>query len=319
MEEVKKILKSPYIPAIGASIFLLMLGQMLSKGFISVNNVSSILMTTSILTIASIGQAAIVISGDSGLDMSVGAIMSLTALFGPMIVLKSEITSSIVAVFAVLAMGAVVGLLNGIGVQILKIVPLVMTLIMSSVVNGFALLITKGQPSVSVSNMLQKISATVIGPIRVLPAITIVLLVVLEFWFLRKSNYGRSLFLTGNNTNAANLCGINSKVIVILAYVFGGALAGFAGLMLVGYAGSAQMQMANSYTMLTVAAVVIGGTKLTGGKGGFIGGALGALVLVLLANILQALNMAAGLRSLIQGVILIFILMLNSRSPKFRQ
>lgn len=152
-----------------------------------------------------------------------------------------------------------------------------------------------------------------------MPTVVIIILILLEILFLRRSRYGRSLFLAGNNRNAANLCGINSKKIIILAYVFGGAMAGFAGLMLVGYAGTAQMNMASSYTMLSVAAVVIGGTKLTGGKGTFIGGALGALVLVLITNILQALNMAAGLRSLIQGIILIVILMMNSRAPKLRQ
>ena len=147
----------------------------------------------------------------------------------------------------------------------------------------------------------------------------IVLLILLEVFFLRKSRYGRSLFLAGNNVNAADLCGINSKGVIILAYVFAGAIAGLAGLMLVGYAGTAQMDMASDYTMLSVAAVVIGGTKLTGGKGTFVGGALGSLVLILITTILQALNMAAGLRSLIQGIILIAILIANSRAPKLRQ
>ena len=283
------------------------------------NNISSILMTTAILTMASIGQAAVIISGDSGLDMSIGAIMSMTALFGPMIVAGSGVTSLIVMVPATILMGAAVGLLNGIGVQILKVVPLVMTLIMSNVVNGFSILITKGQPSVSVIPELQAISHTLIGPLRILPAIVIVLLILLEVFFLRKSRYGRSLFLAGNNVNAADLCGINSKGVIILAYVFAGAIAGLAGLMLVGYAGTAQMDMASDYTMLSVAAVVIGGTKLTGGKGTFVGGALGSLVLILITTILQALNMAAGLRSLIQGIILIAILIANSRAPKLRQ
>lgn len=281
MKTLKKI-NNPYLPAIIGTIALLILGQFLSAGFLSMNNISSILMTTSILTLASIGQAAVIISGDSGLDMSVGAI-------------------------------------NGIGVQVLKVVPLVMTLIMSNVINGFSIMVTKGQPSVMVSKELQGISKTLVGPFRILPTIVIILLILLEIFFLRRSRYGRTLFLAGNNRNAANLCGINSKKVIILAYVFGGAMAGFAGLMLVGYAGTAQMNMASSYTMLSIAAVVIGGTKLTGGKGTFIGGALGSLVLVLITNILQALNMAAGLRSLIQGIILIVILMMNSRAPKLRQ
>ena len=317
MKTLKK-LNNPYLPAIIGTVALLILGQCLSKGFLSMNNISSILMTTSILTLASIGQAAVIISGDSGLDMSVGAIMSMTALFGPMINVGSGVASFILMIPAVMLMGAVVGAINGTGVQMLKVVPLVMTLIMSNV-DGFSIMVTKGQPSVMVGKELQGISKTLVGPLRILPTVVLIVLILLEVLFLRRSRYGRSLFLAGNNRNAANLCGINSKKIIILAYVFGGAMAGFAGLMLVGYAGTAQMNMASSYTMLSVAAVVIGGTKLTGGKGTFIGGALGALVLVLITNILQALNMAAGLRSLIQGIILIVILMMNSRAPKLRQ
>ena len=313
------LIKNPYAPAIIGSILLLALGRILSKGFLSSNNLSSILMTTSILTMASIAQATVIISGDSGLDMSVGAIMSLTALFGPMVQLPNEGISLVVMIIAVIAIGAVIGFLNGIGVQVFKIVPLVMTLIMSNVVNGFAIFVTKGQPMVQVSSLLQSISKPLIGPIRILTAIVIILLVILEIFFLRRSRYGKMLFLSGNNVNAARLCGINSKWVVILAYTISGGIAGFAGLLLVGYAGTAQMNMASSYTMLSIAAVVIGGTKLTGGKGTYVGGALGALVLILITYILQALNMAAGLRSLIQGVILVVILMINSRAPKLRQ
>lgn len=315
----KKILKNIYTPAVIAIIGLLILGGIVTKGFLSMNNLSSILMTASILTMASIGQAAAIISGDSGLDMSIGAIMSLTALFGPMVAVENAGLSMIIMVVVSIGIGAIIGLLNGIGIQILKIVPLVMTLIMSTVVNGFAIMVTKGQPSVSVPKVLQGISKTLFGPFRILPVTVIVILVLLEVFFLRKSKYGRSLFLTGCNRRAARLCGLNSKWIVILAYIFCGACAGLAGLMLVGYAGTAQMSMADSYTMLSVAAVVIGGTKLAGGKGSFIGGALGACVLTLITTILQALNMAAGLRSLIQGIILIAVLMLNSREPKLRQ
>jgi ribose transport system permease protein len=312
-------LSNPYLPAVFASIILMIVGQILTKGFLSKNNVSSILMTTSILTLASMAQATVVISGDMGLDMSIGSVMSLTALFGPMIILKSNSLTMIAAVIAVILMGAIIGLLNGIGVQYLKIVPLVMTLVMSSVVSGLALLITKGQPSVSVSQTLQSVGAIVAGPLRVLPVLVIMLLLILEIFMLNKSRYGRSLFLSGNNRNAANLSGINSRLVIILAYVFSGAVSGFAGLMLVGYAGSAQMHMADQYTMLSVASVVIGGTKLSGGKGSFVGGALGALVLILITNILQALNMPAGLRALIQGIILICVLMINSRAPKLRE
>lgn len=316
----KKIkLNREYLPAITAIILLFILGGIVTRGFLSLNNISSILMTTSILALVSMGQATVVMSGDSGMDMSVGAVMSLTALFGPMIAIGNNAGSLLLMIAGAIGIGAVVGLINGIGVQFLKIVPLVMTLIMSTVVNGFAVMVTSGQPSVSVPQVLQDVSAHLFGPFRVLSALTIVLILVLDLWFLQRSRYGRSLVLVGSNRNAARLGGFNSRAIIIAAYVIGGMLAGFAGLMLVGYAGTAQMKMADSYTMLSVAAVVIGGTKLTGGKGSYIGGALGAMVLVLITTLLQALNMASGLRSLIQGIILIGVLMLNSREKKMRQ
>ena len=245
------LIKNPYAPAIIGSILLLALGRILSKGFLSSNNLSSILMTTAILTMASIAQATVIISGDSGLDMSVGAIMSLTALFGPMVQLPNEGISLVVMIIVVIAIGALIGFLNGIGVQVFKIVPLVMTLIMSNVVNGFAIFVTKGQPMVQVSSLLQSISKPLIGPIRILTAIVIILLVVLEIFFLRRSRYGKMLFLSGNNVNAARLCGINSKWVVILAYTISGGIAGFAGLLLVGYAGTAQMNMASSWKLQT--------------------------------------------------------------------
>lgn len=313
------IKKSTYLPAVTAVVLLFMMGRILSVGFLSVNNISSILLTTAILSLAAMGQAIIIISGNNGLDMSLGAIMSLTALLGPMLKTNAANFDLLAMLVFCILIGAFIGLLNGSGTRYLRIPPLVMTLIMSNVVNGFALFVTRGQPVVDISKRLQSICAPLIGPFRILTAIVILFVILMEIFLFRKSKYGRSLFISGNNANAASLCGINVNQTVILAYVIGGAIAGAAGLFLVAYAGSAQMQMAKEYTMLSIASVVIGGTKLTGGKGGFIGGTIGALVLVLLTSILQALNMPAGVRSLIQGLILLLILLANCRSPKQRQ
>lgn len=314
-----QLLRNPYVPALLAVLILLILGNTLSKGFLSSNNISSILLTTAILALASMGQAMVIISGNAGLDMSIGAIMSMTALVGPMIKINSAGLDVIVMLVLSIFLGSIVGLVNGTGTTLLKIPPLVMTLIMSSVVNGFSLFVTRGQPAVAISDSLQAICNPLFGPIRLLTLLVLVTVILMEFLLLRRSKYGKSLFLAGNNSVAASLCGLHVKRIIITAYVIGGAISGAAGLFLVAYAGSAQMQMARDYTMLTIAAVVIGGTKLSGGKGGFVGGTIGALVLVLLTNILQALSMPAGLRSLIQGLILLLILLANSRSKKLRQ
>ncbi len=305
-----------YLPSLIACVVLLTLGEFLSNGFLSMNNISSILMTTSLLAIASIGQAFVIISGEDGIDMSLGAVMSMTALLGPMIHFGGAFNMPL-AICVVVVAGGLVGLANGIGSQVIKVPPLVMTLVAATVVNGLALFITRGQPATRVTPELLAISNTLAGPIRILALIGIVLVVVMEI-FLRRSRFGKTLFLVGNNRQASYLCGLPVRTVAIMAYVLGGAFGGLAGYLLVGYAGAAQMQRAANYPHLSVASVVIGGTKLTGGSGGFIGGALGALVLILLTSILQALNMPPGVRSLVQGVILLAILMSNSRSPNLR-
>jgi ribose transport system permease protein len=308
-----------YIPAISAAVVLLILGQILSHGFLSMNNLSSILLTSAILTLAAMGQTIVIISGNSGLDLSLGSVMSMTALLGPMVRLGSEGVSFAAMIVVSLALGAFVGFCNGAGTRYLHLPPLVMTLIMASVVDGFTLFITKGQPAVNISNTLQSVCNNLVGPIRVLTALVLIILILVEVFLLRRSKYGRSLYLVGNNPHAATLSGLNVNRTIILAYTINGIVAGLAGLFLVAYAGSAQMQMASEYTMLSIAAVVIGGTKLTGGKGSLVGTAIGAVVLVVLANILEALNMPAGLRTLIEGLILICILLSNRGTKKLRQ
>jgi ribose transport system permease protein len=150
----------------------------------------------------------------------------------------------------------------------------------------------------------------------VVVAVAIIILVEL---MLRKSRYGRALYLTGSNYNAARLCGIKTNRVISLAYVFSGGISALAGLFFGGSLGFGQMGMGASYTMLSVAAAVIGGIRVSGGGGNLIGASLGAIVLVLLTTILTVTNMNAGSRDFLQGVILVVILIVDSRAPKIRQ
>ena len=304
-------------PSIAASLLLLIIGQVLAPGYLSLNNISSILMTTSLLGLASMAQNLVIMAGGNGIDLSIGATMSMTALLGPAMPTETPLSFA-AALFAVLLMGAACGMINGMGTQFLRIPPLIMTLIMSNVIYGFTYFVTKGQPSVQISALLLSISKPLVQPIRVLPLLVIVILVVSEL-LLKRSRAGKSLLICGDNQNAAFIAGLKVRRVTFLTYTLSGAIAGLAGFMLVGYAGSALMRMANDYTMQSVAAVVIGGTKLSGGKGSFVGGCVGALVLVMLNNILQALNMPSGVRTLIQGLLLVAILLTNVKTEKLRQ
>lgn len=325
MDKVKKIARginkngsaTEFLPSVIAIICLVILGQLLSNGFASINNLGNILTTSSILAIAAVGQAMVIISGDSGIDMSIGATISMGALIGPMIANGTN-AGLILAVLALIGIGGLIGLINGVGVQYIKIPSLVMTLAMALVINGFTLGFTKGQPSILLPKILLDVGQPILGPIRWMVAIAVIFIVAMEL-LLRKTNFGRSLYLTGCNRRAAKLSGLHVNRIVIIAYMVSGILSAIVGLLLVGYTGSGQLQMGDEYTLLSIAAVVIGGTKLSGGKGRLFGGALGAIVLILITNILVVLGLPAGVRKLVQGAILLIILISNSRENKYRK
>ncbi len=301
------ILVSPYSLAILAIAILLVVGQLLSPGFASLDNVGNILASSTILTLAGLGQTLVILAGDEGIDLSIGALLSLGALLGGAFSGGSD-GGLLPAVLMLIGLGAIVGVLNGIGVQWLKVPPLVMTLGMSSVVNGFALAYTQGQPTGSAPPALLSLgTGHLIGPLRWLVVLGVIVVVLAE-WVLKRTPYGRKLFLVGNNRRAAYLSGLPISRTVIITYIATGVCSILAGLVLLGFAGSSNLQIGSDYTLLSIAAVVIGGTRLTGGDGSYIGTALGAIVLVMLTSVLLALRLSEGVRVFIEGALLLGLL-----------
>jgi ribose transport system permease protein len=127
------------------------------------------------------------------------------------------------------------------------------------------------------------------------------------------------MLIVGSNRVAARFSGISNNKTIFFAYILGSVLAGMAGLLLVGYGGSAILKMANDYSMLSIAAAVIGGVKLSGGEGTMVGGFLGAIIFTILRLLLIALGLPNGARIFVQGFILLIILGLYSRGAKLRQ
>jgi ribose transport system permease protein len=310
-QAAKQYLKT-LLPSFCAIIALFIVGNLIANGFISMNNISSIFMTAALLAIASIAQNTVVIAGNNGIDLSIGAVASCTALICPSLPMENP-WQLLLAVLLALAIGALFGSINGLFISVTKIAPLIVTLIMASVVSGVVMVLTRGQPSAWISDLLRSISNTVLPPFRVLTIIGIVIVAVSE-WILKKTRAGRKLQLIGDNNNAAGIAGINTRKGIFYSYVVSGSLAGLLGLLIVGYAGSTTLNMAESYTLLSLAAITIGGTNLSGGQGSFVSGALGAIVLIQLTSILQALNMDQGRRQVIQGGLLLVIMIVNTRS-----
>lgn len=309
------------IPPLIIIIALFIIGQLVNPGFGSLSNIGNIVALAMVLTIGAAGQTLIIISGGTGkdgIDLSVGALMSMGAVIGSGLLRGND--SNLFLTFVLLCLlGAFFGSVGGSGVVWLGIPPLVITLALSSVVDGFTLAVSKGRPFGAASNILLAVGGNrYFGWLRLIVIVGIVI-VVLFTLLLRKSRYGKKLFLTGNNQAAAKINGINSKIVVLIAFIIAGIMGTIGGLFLLANVGSAQMQMGSRYTMLSIAAVVLGGTELTGGRGSYIGTAFGAIVIITLTNILTAVNMQQGWRLMIIGGVVVTILSIYARRPSLRQ
>lgn len=304
-----------YIPVLAATAALFVLGELLAPGF--TGNLDNILMLASFLAFACIGQSMVVFVGGFGLDLSIGSMITLGALLTGQYCAGENAMLPPVMLMTV-AVACVVGLVNGVGVQKLNIPPLAMTLVMSSVVRGLAMLVTGGIPALNVPPVLFTMGRPLLGPLRTMTVVTLACLAAGEA-VLRKTRFGKTVFLTGNNRGAAKLSGIKVDRTVISCYMLSAVFGALAGVMLLGYSGSASLDMGESYTMLTLAAVVVGGAKMAGGKGTLTGGLLGAFMLQTLLSILVVMGVQPSVRTFLQGVILLIIVVADCRMPRLRQ
>ncbi len=300
-------------------ILMFIIGEIIRNGFASSNNIGSVLTLACILAIATYAQSTAVLSGAGGLDLTIGPVITMSALIGSSVCM-AQAGRIPLALLTVLIIGGIVGLINASGIQFVGIPPLIMTLFMASVVDGFTLAYTQGSTVPSMPKIMLQIGRPIYdgAMLRWLLIITLILTVLVEL-IIRRSKMGKSIYLVGSNRNAARLSGFNVNKTVIFAYVFAGMLSAIAGFVLVSYSGSGMLRMGDSYTMTSIAATVIGGTKMSGGEGKLSGGFLGAVIFTLLTNLLLAMGMGAGTRTMVEGLVLLVILLIYTRGDKLRQ
>lgn len=279
-------------------------------------SVAAVLANASMLLFASAGQMVIITTG--GIDLSTGAIMSTTACL-TVEVMYGNNAMLIPAILICLAFGFVVGLLNGAGVAYVKIPALILTLCMSNVLTKFQPIFTGAYPRGTVSQQLSDaFSQRYFG---FLPGIFIyaILFYILVVVFLSRTQYGARLNLVGTNPTASMLTGIRSKRITMFAYAIGGLIAGLGGFVGAGYFRQLQIATFDGFTMQSIAAVVIGGTLLAGGKSSYFGTFTGTIMLITLSLFLSSINTAVPIRNVIMGAMLILLLIIYNRKPAIRQ
>jgi len=219
---------------------------------------------------------------------------------------------------AIILLGAAFGVTSGLGVTYLRISPLVMTLAVGSLVTGITLIFSKGAPKGLASPLLRLIGVgNAAGSI---PIVVIVwaILSAATILLLTSSAFGRKLYYVGANARVARLSGVGVRFVTTAAYAISGASAVIAGTLMAGYTQTAFLGIGNEYIMWSIAAVVIGGTALTGGKGDYAGTIAGAIILVVLESILTIMNMPQAGRRIAEGLIILVMVPIYLRKSTGR-
>lgn len=284
-----------------AIVVLLIIQGVVRPGSVTVGQTMNITRQASALGIVVLGQALVILGG--GIDLSVGSMVTITNVFA-VAFMQGQDKNFLPAVLVCLGIGLLCGLINGFGVIQLKIAPFIMTLCTMSVLQGVYLVYTGGSPSGTVSPVLKTIgNGFLVGPI---PYSTVIwlLLAVLVWAVLRFTPYGRKVYAVGSNPEAARLCGIHSNRVKYSTYVLSSLLAVVAGLVASGYIGTTSLSLGNDYINNSLAAVLIGGNAIEGGRGGVWGGVLGAFFMMLLFALLTMLSIGQVGKLIVQGLII---------------
>ncbi|WP_330502410.1 ABC transporter permease [Peribacillus frigoritolerans] len=289
-------------------IFLgfILIGSILSDQFLSVQNLLNLLQQSSFVGIVSIGMTFVILV--AGIDLSVGAVLALTGML--VSILLGTGMNPILAIVITLITGAFLGFVNGFVSTKFKVPAFIATLAMMVSARGLALLSTNGEPIYDLPEGFTALGGNVFGKIPftaiVWIALTIVALVVLKF-----TTFGRKIYAVGGNEESSRLSGIPVEKYVTWCFVIAGLLSAVAGILMSAWLTVGQPTAGTGLELDVIAAVVIGGTSLMGGKGSIGGTFIGVLIMSMIVNIFNLLGLSSYYQSIFMGLIIVLALIMN--------
>jgi ribose transport system permease protein len=317
MRQVMSFIRQPIVIALMLIVVLLYVGQTLSPGFASGGQILRLLIVASLLGIVAAGQNVVILGGREGIDLSVGGVVSLSAIIAGNVMNGAD-SGILPAIAACLAAGAFFGLLNGLGITLLRIPPLVMTLGMLGVLQGLLVVIRMGIPSGQAAPALSRfVTQPLVFGMPGIIWLWIVIGIVMAFMFHR-TVFGHRIYAIGSNEHAAYMAGVPVRLVRVALFMISGMFAAIAGLCLLGYSGSSFANVGEQYTLTSIIAVVFGGTSLAGGKGGYTGTMAGAVLLVILQGILTTVNIDESGRQMVFGATLLLLMTFYGRGRAMR-
>jgi ribose transport system permease protein len=294
------------------SIVIYLATLLVIPGFATLSHFLYSLQLAGFLGIVAAGEAIVILT--SGIDLSIAYIISGVAILVSSLLAQGHLPIPVIIVIG-LIVAAVIGAINGIGVAVFRIPSLVMTLAVGSIIEGIQLIATGGSPKSGSPALLVAIANKNLGQGLTGTVIVWFIVVIVIIWLLNLTRAGRQLYAVGTNERVAQLSGVSVVRVTILAYIISGLTAGIAGCLLLGYTGISISTMGESYLLPAVAAVVLGGASILGGKGGAVGTALGAFLLTVVVSLLTVIQLSPADRETLQGVILLVVVILyNLRS-----
>ena len=297
------------IPFIGL-ILLVVVISVLNTAFLDLSNLLNLLRQVSINGLIAFGMTFVILTG--GIDLSVGSILALSSAFTAILITSG--LDPIVALIVGVLGGFLLGVFNGVLVTFGSMAPFIATLATMTIFRGLTLVITDGNPITDLgdSYLFQLFGKGYFFGIPV-PAVTMIIVFIVLAIILQKTTFGRHTYAIGGNEVASKISGIKVNKVKILIYGISGLMSALAGAILTSRLNSAQPTAGTSYELDAIAAVVLGGTSLTGGKGRIVGTLIGVLIIGVLNNGLNLLGVSSFYQQVVKGIVILIAVLIDRK------
>ncbi len=312
--EVTKLSKSKDLiqklgPLLGLLLIIIIISFM-SPSFLTATNIFNVLRQVSISALIAFGMTFVILTG--GIDLSVGSTLALTGAISAGLLAGG--VNPLLAMLIGLLLGALLGAINGVIIAKGKVAPFIATLATMTIFRGLTLVYTDGKPvsGLGDSQAFQLFGKGYLFGIPV-PVVTMIVAFIVLYFILKQTTFGRRVYAIGGNEEASRLSGINVDRITIAVYALTGMLAALSALILTSRLNSAQPTAGQSYELDAIAAVVLGGTSLTGGRGWIFGTLVGALIIGVLNNGLNLIGVSSFFQQVVKGIVILIAVLLDRK------
>lgn len=294
-------------------ILIIVIVSIMNPSFLAISNILNVLRQVSISALIAFGMTFVILTG--GIDLSVGSTLALTGAI--VASLLSGGVDPILSMGIALILGLILGAVNGVIITKGKVAPFIATLATMTIYRGLTLVFTNGKP---ISGLGDHVSFQLFGKGYFLgipiPVVTTILTFVIFYFILHNTTFGRRVYAVGGNEEAAKLSGINADRVKIWVYAISGLMSALAALILTSRLNSAQPTAGQSYELDAIAAVVLGGTSLNGGKGWIFGTLFGALIIGVLNNGMNLIGVSSFWQQVVKGIVILLAVLLDRKKSE---